>query len=315
MNFTIRPYQSNDLRGVLSVLSESMTADAISEAKFVRQVLLDHNFRAEGAPVATIADRVVGFCLALARQVPLENAPPDADRGYITLLGVAPEFRRGGIGSALLEAAENYLRSQNRALVMMSPYAPGYFIPGVDVKAYEPGLAFFTSRGYAEVYRPISMQIDLWGLPTPDWVRQKRETLSREGVTVEPWRAELTLPVVEFAQREFQGDWVRVYRETMTRIAQGDALPTGVIVAHDGNGQVIGFSHYDAERFGPIGIAQSQRGRGLGHVLMYETLHAQRAAGYKTAWFLWSDDKTAARLYTAAGFREVRRFALLRKQF
>lgn len=312
MNFSIRPYQSNDVRGVLSVLAESMTADAISEGKFVRQVLLDHNFRAEGAPVAVLNDRIAGFCLAVARHVPLENAPPDADRGYITLLGVAAEFRRHGIGTALLKAAENYLRSQHRTLVMVSSYAPGYFIPGVDVRSYEAGLAFFASCAYEEIYRPISMQIDLWSLATPQRVRDRREQLLREGVTVEPWRAELTLPVIEFAEREFQGDWVRVYRETMSRIAQGEASPSRVIIAHI-SGQVIGFSHYDAERFGPIGVTVADQGRGIGKVLMYETLHAQRAAGYKTAWFLWSDDKTAARLYTAAGFREVRRFALLRK--
>jgi hypothetical protein len=47
---------------------------------------------------------------------------------------------------------------------------------------------------------------------------------------------------------------------------------------------------------------------------MYETLNAQRLAGFRTAWFLWSDDKTASRLYSAAGFKEVRRFALLKKE-
>jgi len=49
-------------------------------------------------------------------------------------------------------------------------------------------------------------------------------------------------------------------------------------------------------------------------VLLYQTLMAQRDAGFRVAWFLWSDDKTAARLYNGAGFREVRRFALLRKE-
>jgi hypothetical protein len=47
---------------------------------------------------------------------------------------------------------------------------------------------------------------------------------------------------------------------------------------------------------------------------MYQTLLAQRDAGFRAAWFLWSDDKTAARLYNGAGFTEVRRFALLRKE-
>ena len=46
---------------------------------------------------------------------------------------------------------------------------------------------------------------------------------------------------------------------------------------------------------------------------MYATLRAQREAGFRAAWFLWSDDKTAERLYTGAGFKETRRFALLKK--
>jgi len=313
MGFTIRPYQSGDLHVVLSVLENSMTADAISEGKFVRQVLLDHNFRIEGAPVAVVQDEIIGFCLSIARQVPLENAPSDIDRGYITLFAVAANFRRQGVGAALLESAENYLRSQNRKLVMIAPYAPGYFICGVDVKAYEPALSFFTRRGYSEVYRPIAMQIALWELRVPDWVREKREQLNHSGVTIAPYRPELTLSILEFAQREFQGDWVRVYRETTARIVSGGESPNRIFVAHE-RGRVIGFSHHDAERFGPIGVAASHRGRGIGQVLMYETLEAQRLAGFRTAWFLWSDDKTAARLYSAAGFTEVRRFALLKKE-
>ena len=60
----------------------------LAEAKFTRQVLLDQNFRPEGAIVAETNSQVVGFCLSLARQMPLENAPSDADRGYVTLFGV-----------------------------------------------------------------------------------------------------------------------------------------------------------------------------------------------------------------------------------
>jgi predicted GNAT family acetyltransferase len=61
-------------------------------------------------------------------------------------------------------------------------------------------------------------------------------------------------------------------------------------------------------------VAASQRGRGLGQVLMFRTLLAQRDAGFRAAWFLWSDDKTADRIYNGAGFREVRRFAVMRKE-
>ena len=75
------------------------------------------------------------------------------------------------------------------------------------------------------------------------------------------------------------------------------------MIAHQ-DGKVIGYSHHDAERFGPIGVAATERGRGLGQVLMYETLKAQRLAGFRVAWFLWSDDKTAAQITARRGSRK-----------
>ena len=311
MSIAARPFQPNDMPAVLHVLARAMPVDPISEGRFTRQVLLDPNFRAEGAIVGEQDGRVVGFCLALARHVPLENAPGDADRGYVTLLGVLPDEQRRGVGARMLDAAESYLRAQNRSLVMVSSYAPNYFIPGVDVSAYASGLSFLAKHGYQEVYRPLAMQTALWDWTTPAWIEEKGAALARQGVVIEQYAPAVTLPLLAFARDEFQGDWVRVVREAMSRITLGDS-PARLIVAHEG-GKVIGFSHHDNERFGPIGVAASQRGRGVGQVLMCRTLHAQREAGFRAAWFLWSDDKTAARLYNGVGFKEVRRFALMKK--
>src|SRR5438477_7091034 len=111
MNTAIEPFQPDDFQDVLRVLAEAMAHDPISPARFTRQVLLDPNFRAEGALVARSGAELAGFCLAVARQVPLENAPADADRGYVTLLAVRPDLQRLGIGSELLARAEAYLRA------------------------------------------------------------------------------------------------------------------------------------------------------------------------------------------------------------
>jgi mycothiol synthase len=311
MQAAVRPFLSDDLESVLRVLAEAMPLDPISVTKFTRQVLLDQNFRKAGALVAEVEGRVVGFCLAMARHMPLENAASDAERGYITLLGVLPDHRRRGIGMALLAAAENYLREQKRSLIMVSSYSPGYFIPGVDVNGYSEAMEFFSRHGYQEVYRPLAMQTSLWNWETPAWVLLREEALSHEGLKVRNYEPQLTVPLLEFASEEFPGDWVRVVREAMGRIVQGDS-PARLIVAEE-KGRVLGFSHFENERLGPIGVEGSQRGRGIGQVLMYRTLTAQREAGFRAAWFLWSDDKTAERIYNAAGFRETRRFALLKK--
>jgi GNAT superfamily N-acetyltransferase len=189
---------------------------------------------------------------------------------------------------------------------MVSSYAPGYFIPGVDVNAYSGALAFLNKHGYAEVYRPLAMETSLWNLVVPPWVREKASALQ-----LRPFEPALTLPLLDFVRHEFPGDWVRVVRETAGRILSGDS-PNRLIAALDGD-DIVGFAHHENERFGPIGVAASQRGRGIGQVLMFATLEAQRAAGFRVAWFLWSDDKTAERIYNGAGFRETRRFALMKK--
>ncbi|MEA2735311.1 MAG: hypothetical protein QOE14_1762 [Humisphaera sp.] len=302
----IRAFEPGDLPGVLKLLADAMPADPISETRFTRQVLLDPNFRAEGAPVATRNGNVIGFCLSIARQTPLENAPSDADRGYITLLALASGAQRQGVGTQLLRHAETYLKSQGRSLVMIASYAPGYFIPGVDVNAYAGALQFLKKHGYAEVYRPLAMEASLWDFSVPQWVQEKGRAFA-----LKPFEPALTLPLLDFVRKEFPGDWVRVVRETATKIVAGDS-PTRLIAALDGE-QIVGFAHYENERFGPIGVASAQRGRGIGQVLMFATLQAQREAGFRAAWFLWSDDKTAERIYNVAGFKETRRFALMKK--
>jgi mycothiol synthase len=309
---TISPYHPSDHDPVLALLAEAMPRDPISSARFTRQVLLDPNFRSEGALVARIDAEVVGFCLAIARQVPLENAPLDADRGYITMMAVRPDHQRQGLGAALLQRAEAFLQAQGRAMVMVSPYAPGYFIPGVDVEAYANALQFFNKHDYQELCRPLAMEAPLWDWSPPDWVAEHSKRLTQESVRVVPYSPEWTLPLLEFVSREFPGDWVRVVRETIGRILAGER-PERLILAH-AEGRVIGFAHHENERFGPIGVAAAERGRGLGHRLMFRTLAAMREAGFRTAWFLWSDDATARRLYHAAGFTERRRFAVLRKE-
>jgi hypothetical protein len=80
MSISIRPFQPNDLQGVLRVLAQSMHADAIPESRFVRQVLLDANFRpkARRGGARRRRDRLLPVDRAAS---PLENAPSDAEKG------------------------------------------------------------------------------------------------------------------------------------------------------------------------------------------------------------------------------------------
>lgn len=327
---TVRPFRPSDVGGVVALLKESLAPEAIDEARFARQVLLDPNLLPKGALVAEAEGEIHGFLLAIARQAPNGERIPDRERGYLTLFAVHPNHRRTGVGGALLEEAEVFFITQNRREIWISPYSPGYFAPGVDVAAYAEGLAFLKKRGFEEVYRPLSMETATDAAPPP-WVAEKEQKAAAEGVRFEPWRPELTLPLLAFANGEFSADWARYVREAVEGILRGDPeerlwvawteggerKPASIFDEEDDLPadwpRVLGFSHFDGERFGPIGVAPSERGRGIGQALMFKTLASQKKAGAKRSYFLWSDDKTAEKLYNAAGFREVRRFAVLKK--
>jgi mycothiol synthase len=312
----VRTYRPEDTERIAALLLAALPNDPVHVERLVTQVLLDPNFDNQGAIVAVDGGCVVGFCLAIARKVPMENAPPDDERGYITIFGVAESHGRSGVGSSLLDTAEAFLRFRERSHVWVSAYSPGYFWPGVDVDMYSSALDFLVGRGYGEVYRPIGMECPLWRLERPKWLpRLVGEGRYENDVRITTCSPDLVRPLIEFLERVFKGDWVRFARDGLREIYSGRADPRRVLVAVTGQDAptVVGFAHHDRERFGPIGVDPDARGQKIGQLLMFETLEAQRAQGFRTSWFLWSDDKTHERLYRSAGFREVRRFALMRK--
>lgn len=106
---TIHPFQPKDLDGVVALLNKELTADPITSEIFQRKVLLDANFEAEGAPVAKLGDRIVGFMLGMHRKYLMEDQKPDFDRGYISLIAVDRDFQRQGIGTRLWEHVQTFL--------------------------------------------------------------------------------------------------------------------------------------------------------------------------------------------------------------
>jgi mycothiol synthase len=309
---SIRSYEPADVADVVALLNKSLMADPMTSEMFQRKVLLDANYDPRGSLVASVDGKVVGYALGMVRRFQMEDSVPDFDRSWITLFAVDEAFRRQGIGTKLARGLEQYFGSRGCKMTIISGYAPNYFVPGIDPVAYPEALEFFKTMGFAEVYRPLSMDSDLLQLRTPEWVPAKEQGLIEAGVTFEPYRPELILPLLEFMKVEFPGDWQRFLRDAMTRITTGEYHPTNLWIAHV-DGKVLGFAMHDNGcRFGPFGVAAKERGRGLGVVLLLRILFGMKAKGLHNAWFLWTDE-AAAKVYDVGGFKESRRFAYMKK--
>ncbi len=316
MGIIVRSYRGGDERGILSVWNRSLAVDPIDMDRFVRQVLCDVNFRPEGLMVACDGDEVVGFALAIARRVPILGTDLEPETGWITALGVHPSRQGRGIGSALLDAAEEFLRNEGKERIDVSPYAPNYFWPGVDTEAYARAFALLEARGYQARYVAAAMDRNLVGFSIPDDVLAVEDQRIAEGYTFASLDPASLYDVSAFAEAEFSPDWGRAVREAIA-----DGVPwEQIIYARDPHGAVVGFAMYGSysgtmERFGPFGVAGSQRGKGLGKILLYRSMEAMSARGLHGAWFLWTGEKTAAGgLYLRAGFDVTRRFHVMQKR-
>lgn len=308
----IRSYRPDDIDNVVEVLNRNLTADPITTEAFQRKVLLDQNYDTRGSLVACRGSEIVGYLLGMTRRFPLEDAAADFDRSWISLLCVDAPYRRRKIATRLLAQIENYFKARDCKATFISGYAPNYFMPGVDPVAYPAALECFSSVGFNEVYRPLSMDADLLKLTTPEWVPAKERGLVEAGVKFEAYRPELILPLLDFMKAEFPGDWQRFLRDAMTRITTGEYHRTNLWIAHT-DGKALGFAMHDNNcRFGPFGVASKERGRGLGVVLLLRILYSMKAKGLHNAWFLWTDE-AAARVYDVGGFKESRRFAYMKK--
>lgn len=307
---SIHPFQPEDLDGVVALLNREMTADPTTSENFQRRVLLDLNFDPQGAPVARDGDKVVGFMCGMVRKYLMEDQKPDTDRGFITLLAVDKDYQRRGVGTKLWEHVKDYFKSKGAKVALAATFAPNYFVPGVDQAAYATAVEFLKKQGFQTAITVISMESHLTDLVTPDWIKEKEVKLNSEGVTFETFRPERTLPLLDHLRECFPGDWQRYLRESMVRKTMGH-FERGEIYVAMHNGKCLGFCQHENERFGPFGVDDKERGRGIGAVLLLKCLHGMKAKGIHTAWFMSTTDD-AAKVYIHGGFKEIRRHAVMK---
>lgn len=105
------------------------------------------------------------------------------------------------------------------------------------------------------------------------------EELRRRGVVLRRAQAWELTPVREFVERNFDRAWA-------DEMSVGFAhQPITVFVALR-EGRLVGFAAYECTRknfFGPTGVVESERGRGVGRALLVASLWALRELGYAYA--------------------------------
>ncbi len=312
MGLKVRGYRSEDEPKLISLWNEAMPYDAVDKRTFRRKVLLDPNFDPSWLLVAEVDDEPVGFCLCLIRRAPMEKVGLEEGRGWITAFGVQTGYRRRGIGKALIEHALSLFESAGRSEVLVSPYTPNYFIPGVDEERYADAIRLLSHFGFDVVSLAVSAEANISTLDFGQFIGYE-ERVKRLGICVRTMHQHEIPKLMQFLKGHMPGDWVRHARELLTNATYGLCDYEQFIIA-ERDGDVLGYCQFDGEHFGPIGVREDVQGMGIGSALMLKCLQVMRSKGLHNAWMLWTSQELVERFYSRFGFRVARRFRILSRR-
>lgn len=117
-------------------------------------------------------------------------------------------------------------------------------------------------------YPMADLLVKLYELPVPSLP---------EGYVIRSALAPEKHKILEWIGTRFQQSWVSEADVCFSR------QPVSCIIAVSREGQLVGFACYDATMrgfFGPTGVDEALRGKGVGKALYLHTLHAMRNIGY-----------------------------------
>lgn len=312
--YTIRTFVDTDLPSLLDSWNAANTADPITADRFLRLVLADTNFDSDGLFVACQEGRVLGAAYAVVRRHAWAGADLQSDQGWLPFFFVSPSCQHAGLGKELVSRAMKWIKKQGATTVTFGAYTPNYIVPGIDKEAYPRAFGLLDSLGFKAVVEAVAMDRSLVDFRQSDNVLARKDALIQDGWRFEAITAGQVPQLVKLAGEHFNPDWARAIREA---VAAGLPLES-ITVAVDPLGAIVGWAMHGTyelctERFGPFGVLESQRGLGLGRILLEQNLQRMKAAGAHSAWFLWTGETTAAfSLYRSEGFTVTRRFSLMR---
>ncbi|MDZ7292905.1 MAG: GNAT family N-acetyltransferase [candidate division KSB1 bacterium] len=307
---SIRTMAGGDIWPIVGLWNKCLPRDPINLSRFITTFLIDVNYdpvSGEGCYVAIKENQIVGFIRAVIRRAPNDGLGFEESDGWISVLFVDPAYQREGIGTTLLQQAEQFLIENKRSRVWVcgnTGSAPGYVFPGVDQEAYAPALKFFIKHGYRIDHEPVSMSGPIVDF---DEEKYRREAYSTgQEVIIEELSPEKVRPFLAFLAEHFKGDWNAAARQKLSTGRLNE-----VLIAWMDN-QVVGYCQWEGEHFGPFGVREDIRGKKIGAKLFFEAVVRIRRADGRNVWFNWADED-AARFYKRFGLKETRKFAILKK--
>lgn len=181
--------------------------------------------------------------------------------------------------------------------------------PGIPVGS--PLFALLTRLGWQEKAREVAMYLPLAGYKFPEEVAKQAAEMAQKGYFVDWYNETRHKGVDEMVESLHNSMW----SAEIPAAAHG-GLP--LLVGLEGD-TVAGFTGPVRPEptgrgyFAGIAVGPAFQGHGLGKLLFYRLLEAEKAVGARYMTLFTGVDNHARAMYRKAGFREVREFAVMER--
>ena len=311
-NVRLESFQQERFQQDLTCWNQSLIYDGIDEERFKQLILLDENFNPNLFLLAMNDEKVVGFCYGIRRKIPYLERGLEENRGWIVIMGVLPEYQNQGIGTMLCDEVEKRLKDMGTKEITLCAYSPNYFFPGID-KRYQKAISFFENRNYVYRTESVSMQRSLWDYHMADQYKEKLASLEKDGIHIIRYNDEYMLPLLNYLLENFGAGWKR---NALIAMQKKEAEDTILLVV-DEQKNILGFCMRKIDgndaRFGPFGVSEHLRSKGIGGVLFEYMMQEMKQKGIYYLYFLWTDG-AAQRFYERHDVKVYRTYQLYRKE-
>jgi mycothiol synthase len=317
MELRLAPYHIYSFREVVGLWNHCLAADPVTPELLSERMLLDPNFEPAGCTIARDGrDDIVGLSYAVTRRTPLPQGfeaqfARDRKTGWIFALFVHEDYRRQGVGTALLQESLSFLEARGVKHVVLGSYAPHGLLSGVDSDAYPGAREFFARHGFTVTGKSYGMGIDLRRHRKPgdaNNVRNRLDTLGQGFINIGYYHPIYLLPTLNFLQESFP-TWLSLFTDKLQRGHDHRQM----VIARSWE-QVIGYGQRgygrQAERIGPLGVQVEFRGRKIGTLMLHHLLARMAQEGCRLGWSDPVEDRQLA-YCERFGYRVLRTYTAM----
>ena len=324
----IKKFEYAMLEDLVNLWNESVVPASIfspfTKESFTTKFLENPHYKEEGMLVAVIDEKVVGFGNATYNN---GNLAIGATPGYITCIAVDKDYQRRGIGTKILLALEDYLKSVGKTYVrnlFFNPILLEWYVPGYD-KHEHPGAPavcintpyyfLLMNNGYNVNGQQDAYHLDLSKYELPDKVKKNLEENKKSGYSITFYDEKIHYGFDELFDALKNEGWRQVVKNNL-----GKANPQPMLIVQK-EGEILGwtgpvFTQASGRGYlGGIGVHPKTQGRGLGKSLFCVLCQKSKENDAKFMTLFTGSDNPARNIYLYAGMGLVQSFAVLRKDF